>query len=73
LAALVVRVGGWLDALRPGVRAVAFCPALVVRAAVVHALDLPATAIRRIEVAPLSVTRLRGRAGAWSLYLPPLR
>ncbi|MER6530154.1 histidine phosphatase family protein [Streptomyces sp. NPDC001508] len=45
----------------------------VVRAAVVHALDLPVTAFWRLDVPPLTATELSGRAGRWNLRLgrPP--
>ncbi|MEJ8643356.1 histidine phosphatase family protein [Streptomyces sp. MS1.HAVA.3] len=41
----------------------------VVRAAVVHALDLPAAAFWRLDVRPESVTTLTGRAGRWNLLV----
>ncbi|GAA2795937.1 histidine phosphatase family protein [Kitasatospora sp. CM 4170] len=41
--------------------------AAVVRAAVVNGLGLPAQAFWRIDVAPLTLTELTGRAGRWNL------
>jgi broad specificity phosphatase PhoE len=68
---VVARVGAWLDAHAGELgRIVVFTHSVVVRAALVHALDLPPAAFRRIDVAPLSVTRLRSRAGRWTLHLP---
>lgn len=67
---VVTRVGGWMDAWA-GERVVAVTHAVVIRAAVVHALGLPPAAHRRIDVAPLSVTGLRARSGRWTLLLPP--
>lgn len=71
LRALVERVGGWLDGVlgaeEGGVLAVAE-PA-VVRAAVVHALDLPVEAFWRLDVAPLVLTELSGRSGRWNVRL----
>ncbi|MFB7620992.1 histidine phosphatase family protein [Kitasatospora sp. NPDC056181] len=68
VSALCARVGGWLEALadQPG-RVLAVAEPAVVRAAVVHALDLPAAAFWRLDVRPLSATDLSGRAGRWNL------
>ncbi|WP_419993871.1 histidine phosphatase family protein [Streptomyces boninensis] len=63
---LVARVGGWLAAAPAG-RTVAVADVAVVRAAVVHALQLPAQAFWRLDVPPLSLTELSGRAGRWNL------
>jgi broad specificity phosphatase PhoE len=67
------RVAGWLDA-RAGEqrRIVAVTHAMVIRAALVHAIGVPAAAFRRLDVAPLSVTRLRARGSGWTLHLPPV-
>jgi broad specificity phosphatase PhoE len=68
LAQLVMRVGRWLDGRTdPPHALLAVADAAVVRAAVVHALGAPATAIWRIDVAPLSATLLVGEPGRWSL------
>ena len=66
--ALLDRVSAWLAALadRSG-EVVAITHASVVRAAVVAALASPPRAFWRIDVAPLTVTRLRGNAGSWTL------
>ncbi|MFW6689656.1 histidine phosphatase family protein [Streptomyces sp. MAR4 CNX-425] len=65
------RVGVWLDGLAGGAdasgRVVAVAEAAAVRAAVVHALDLPSEAFWRLDVPPLSRTELTGRAGRWNL------
>lgn len=70
---VVARVATWLNdqAGDEDRRLVAFTHPVVVRAAVVHALGLPPGAFRQLDVAPLSVTRLRYRAGRWTLHLPP--
>lgn len=69
LLELCARVGAWLDSLRGSddgpVLGVAE-PA-VIRAAAVHALDLPPQAFWRLDVAPLTVTELSGRSGRWNL------
>ncbi|GAB7184090.1 hypothetical protein ATKI12_3921 [Kitasatospora sp. Ki12] len=67
--ALCARVGGWLAAVagQQQGRVLAVAEPAVVRAAVVHALDLPAAAFWRLDVRPLSVTELSGRSGRWNL------
>ncbi|MET7620776.1 histidine phosphatase family protein [Streptomyces sp. NPDC005408] len=68
LRALCARVGGWLESL-PGEagRVLAVVEPGVVRAAVVHALALPAEVFWRLDVAPLTLTELSGRVGRWNL------
>jgi broad specificity phosphatase PhoE len=69
-AQVVTRVGAWMDGVT-GDRVVAVTHPVVVRAALAHALGLPLlTAHRQVDVAPLSVTRLRRRSGRWTLHLP---
>lgn len=68
VAALVTRVGGWLDGLAPGTVEVTVEQA-VVRAAVVHALELPAAVFWRLDARPRTLTELGGRAGRWNLRL----
>ncbi|MEU5717059.1 histidine phosphatase family protein [Streptomyces sp. NPDC020403] len=80
LLELTARVGEVLDATAAGAvhvpgsaaagagsRVLAVVEPAVVRAAVVHALALPVTAFWRLDVAPLSLTELSGRAGRWNL------
>ncbi|MEU5974937.1 histidine phosphatase family protein [Streptomyces sp. NPDC047315] len=72
LLALCERVGGWLDRLAdpaPAGRVLAIVEPAVVRAAVVHALHLPPPAFWRLDVRPLALTELSGRAGRWNLRL----
>jgi broad specificity phosphatase PhoE len=66
---LVRRVGTWLGTMAdPDRRTVlAVTHAAVVRAAVMHALD--SAAFWRIDVEPLSVTRLRTGPRGWTLVL----
>ncbi|WP_328789548.1 histidine phosphatase family protein [Streptomyces sp. NBC_00273] len=66
--ALVARVGAELAGLAEGTHRVVVEQA-VVRAAVVHALELPAAAFWRLDVRPESVTTLTGRAGRWNLLV----
>ncbi|WP_299531754.1 histidine phosphatase family protein [uncultured Streptomyces sp.] len=70
LNGLVARVGGWLDRTDPADGPfVAVAEPAVVRAAVVHALRLPPETFWRLDVAPLTATRLVGRAGRWNLTI----
>jgi broad specificity phosphatase PhoE len=69
LCELVARVGVWLDlqaADAPG-RVVALTHAGVVKAALVHALAVPARAFWQFDVAPLSVTELHVCEGRWTV------
>ncbi|MEX2980460.1 histidine phosphatase family protein [Streptomyces sp. C36] len=68
VVALTGRVGAWLDGLAgDGGRVLAVVEPAVVRAALVHALGLPAPVFWRLDVSPLSLTELSGRAGRWNL------
>ncbi|MFJ5881647.1 histidine phosphatase family protein [Kitasatospora cineracea] len=68
VSALLARVGTWLDALPADAgRLLAVAEPAAVRAAVVHALALPPAAFWRLDVAPLTVTALSGRAARWNL------
>ncbi|QEU96859.1 histidine phosphatase family protein [Streptomyces kanamyceticus] len=64
------RVARWLDAAAAGGgRVVAVVEPEVVRAAVVHATGAPPAAFWRLDVEPLTVTELSGRAGRWNVRL----
>ncbi|MCX4722675.1 histidine phosphatase family protein [Streptomyces sp. NPDC090052] len=70
LDALRERAGGWLEGLAgEGGRVLAVAGPAVVRAAVLHALALPAEAFWRLDAAPLTLTELSGRAGRWNLRI----
>ncbi len=68
MLALIERVASWLDAQKamPG-RIVAVTHASVIRAAIIHAIDAGPRSFWRIDVAPLSLTRLSANNGRWSL------
>jgi broad specificity phosphatase PhoE len=68
LLALIERVATWLDAqmAMPG-KIVAVTHASVIRAAIVHAIDAGPRSFWRIDVAPLSLTRLSANNGRWTL------
>ena len=70
---LISRVGAWLGALQSSETQdrkrdiIAITHASVIRAAIVFALGAPASAFWRIDVAPLSLTRLSGHQMRWNL------
>ncbi|MFI2758417.1 histidine phosphatase family protein [Streptomyces echinatus] len=64
------RVARWLEeATAVDGRVLAVVEPEVVRAAVTEALDIPAAVFWRLDVSPLTVTELSGRAGRWNLRL----
>lgn len=65
---LMQRVAHWLDGEKiiDG-RAILVTHASIVRAAIVHAIEATPKSFWRIDVAPLSVTRLSGKDGRWNL------
>jgi broad specificity phosphatase PhoE len=64
------RVGSWLEtAAKTDGRTLAVVEPEVVRAAVVHALSMPAGAFWRLDVLPLTATEFSGRGGRWNLRL----
>jgi broad specificity phosphatase PhoE len=68
LLSLMDRVAQWLEAENAGSgAAILVTHATVVRAAIVHAINAPPESFWRIDVAPLSITRLSGREGRWNL------
>ncbi len=73
LRALLARVETWLDGQRHGGgdkggrRVVAVTHAAVMRAAIVVALEAPATAFWRLDVAPLCRATLQSRGRGWTL------
>jgi broad specificity phosphatase PhoE len=65
---LIARAAGFLAGLDAGSGPVlAITHGAFVRAAIVHALGAPAGSFWRIDVAPLSLTRLSGAQGRWNL------
>jgi broad specificity phosphatase PhoE len=68
LTDLVGRIGSWLDTrFDPPHSVLGVCDAVVIRAAVVHALQASPRTIWRIDVAPLSAILLVGEPGRWNL------
>jgi broad specificity phosphatase PhoE len=65
---LVDRVGGWMDSLTARrSRLVAVTHPSVIRAAILVALDAPATSVWRSDIAPVSRTVLHFRGHAWTV------
>jgi broad specificity phosphatase PhoE len=72
---LLSRVAQWLDAQsgETGLTVVV-THASVIRAAIVHAIEAGPRSFWRIDVSPLSVTRLSGDRGRWTLSsIGPMR
>jgi broad specificity phosphatase PhoE len=68
MRALLARVAAWLDGERQrSTRTLAVTHSAVIRAAIVHAIGAPPHSFWRIDVAPLSVTRLSAAADRWTL------
>jgi broad specificity phosphatase PhoE len=68
LIALTQRVAIWLTGELPHHRqSIVVTHAAVMRAAIVHAITAPPQSFWRIDVAPLSCTRLSGNDGRWNL------
>jgi broad specificity phosphatase PhoE len=69
LAALLPRVGGWLDRqIASGAkRQIAVTHASVIRAAILRVLAAPAPSFWRIDIAPLSRTVLIANEARWTL------
>jgi broad specificity phosphatase PhoE len=68
LSSLMQRVAQWLDAEKAmNHRAILITHASIVRAAIVHAIEAAPHSFWRIDIAPLSMTRLSGSNGRWNL------
>jgi broad specificity phosphatase PhoE len=72
---LLARVAQWLDAQNGALGVtVVITHSSVIRAAIVHAIEATPRSFWRIDVAPLSVTRLSGDRGRWNLSsIGPMR
>lgn len=68
LSALMNRVAAWVEGWSDqSGNIVAVTHASIIKAAIVHALGAPRASFWRIDVAPLSVARLSGNRGRWTL------
>ena len=64
---LILRVGEWLAGEARDQRAIVVTHPAVIRAAIVHAIEAAPQSFWRIDIAPLSITRLSARQGRWNL------
>jgi broad specificity phosphatase PhoE len=65
---LMQRVAGWLAGEHARHhRSIVVTHATIIRAAIVHAIEAAPQSFWRIDIAPLSVTRLSGTNGRWNL------
>lgn len=64
---LLLRVARWLDSVSDDGHTVVITHAAVVRAVVLAVLDAPPSSFWRIDVAPLTSTKISGRPGRWTL------
>ena len=64
---LIARVGKWMDEQRIVSHVIAVTHPSVIRAAIVHALRIPAQGFWRFDISPLSFTDLRFSRNLWTL------
>jgi broad specificity phosphatase PhoE len=68
ILSVMQRVANWLAAEQTQHRrSIVVTHATVIRSAIVHAIAAPPQSFWRIDVAPLSITRLSGDNGRWNL------
>lgn len=68
ILSLMRRVADWLDAENTAnYQSIVVTHATIIRAAIIHAIAAAPDSFWRIDVAPLSVTRLSGKDGRWNL------
>jgi broad specificity phosphatase PhoE len=68
MLSLMQRVAGWLDGENAGTSlSIVVTHATIIRAAIIHAIKAGPESFWRIDIAPLSVTRLSGKDGRWNL------
>ena len=68
LLSVMRRIAEWLEGENAmNRRAIVVTHATIIRAAIVHAIDATPQAFWRIDIAPLSVTRLSGANGRWNI------
>jgi broad specificity phosphatase PhoE len=68
ILSLIQRVAGWLAGEQAQhQQSIVVTHATVIRAAIVHAIEAAAQSFWRIDIAPLSMTRLSSANGRWNL------
>lgn len=70
VATVIARVGAWLDGLQLSGRVLAVSHPAIVRAAVIHVLQAPATSFWKIDAGPLARIELTRNAQRWALRAP---
>jgi broad specificity phosphatase PhoE len=70
LSDLFDRVAAWMnERIREKGRTIAVTHVAVIRAALLHVLQAPASSFWRIDIEPLSVVKLRGDGTRWTLLM----
>jgi broad specificity phosphatase PhoE len=64
---LIGRAGKWMDEQRTASHIIAVTHPAIIRAAIIHALRIPAQTFWRFDIPPLSLTDLRFSRGQWTL------
>jgi broad specificity phosphatase PhoE len=65
---LIRRVATWLaDEQAHDRRSIAVTHSTIIRAAIVHAMQAPPQSFWRVDIGPLTVTRLSGTDGRWNI------
>ena len=68
ISSVMRRVQDWLDdEIAVSGRSIIVTHATIIRAAIIHAIQAAPPSFWRIDVAPLSITRLSGTHGRWNL------
>jgi broad specificity phosphatase PhoE len=68
ITSLLQRVAGWLAGEQAQhQQSIVVTHATIIRAAIVHAIEAAPQSFWRIDIAPLSITRLSGTDGRWNL------
>jgi broad specificity phosphatase PhoE len=68
MSSLMRRVAGWLDEQHAvSGQSIVVTHATIIRAAIIHAIQAAPESFWRIDIAPLSITRLSSMNGRWNL------
>jgi broad specificity phosphatase PhoE len=71
ILSVMQRVAGWLAAEQTQHRrSIIVTHAAIIRSAIVHVIAAPPQSFWRIDIAPLSMTRLSGSSGRWNFIAP---
>jgi broad specificity phosphatase PhoE len=68
MSSVIRRVSDWLDdEIAISGQSIIVTHATIIRAAIIHAIQAAPPSLWRIDIAPLSITRLSGAHGRWNL------